>query len=179
MAGALALLLCAALLSAPALAKKKKPVKVEEPPKQEDTADEIFAKSFLGKVHEDDIEIEGWTDLGGGLVSPPVYIREFQNEGGSYLVLTSRELPKGASKGPTTYVVADALFVPKPKAGAFSIACVKDKDETLKYLGVAKGKDNKEWWTDLTRAWEISLETGEIADLKTGGVRCTNPAWGQ
>jgi hypothetical protein len=27
------------------------------------------------------------------------------------------------------------------------------------------------------RAWEISLETGQIASIKAKGIRCTNPAW--
>lgn len=136
--------------------------------------DESFAKSFLGKTYEGDLEIEGWTDFGGGLVSPPVYIRQYQRDDGTFLVLTSRET--SASQ----YVVADALIVPQPQKGAqFSIACVQGEDETLRFLGEAKGPEEKEWWTDVKRAWEISIETGEIAEAKTKGVRCTNVTWGQ
>ena len=47
-------------------------------------------------------------------------------------------------------------------------------------MGEAKGSESKEWWTDVRRAWEIALDTGEIAELeKTKGIRCTNVSWGQ
>jgi hypothetical protein len=74
--------------------------------------------------------------------------------------------------------VADALVVPSPqKDVAFSIACVQGEDGTLRFLGEAKGSETKEWWTDVRRAWEISLETGQIASVKPKGIRCTNPSW--
>jgi len=46
-------------------------------PSEEESADVSFAKSFLGKTYSDELEIEGWTDLGGGLVSPPIYVRHY------------------------------------------------------------------------------------------------------
>jgi hypothetical protein len=150
-------------------------------PTAEEAADESFANSFVGKNYEGDLEIEGWGDLGGGLVAPPVYVHQYQRENGTFLVLTSREQTKASSSAPASYIVADALIVPPPKKGAqFSISCVKGDDETLKYMGEAKGAESKEWWTDVRRAWEISLETGEIVELtKTKGIRCTNVSWGQ
>lgn len=42
-----------------------------KPPTEEESADVTFAKSFLGKTYYDELDIEGWTDLGGGLVAPP------------------------------------------------------------------------------------------------------------
>jgi hypothetical protein len=149
-----------------------------KPPTEEESADITFAKSFVGKTYDDELDIEGWIDLGGGLVAPPVYVREYQREDGTYLVLTSRELAKASGNAPASYQVADALVVPGPqKDVAFSIACVQGDDETLRFLGEAKGSDSKEWWTDVRRAWEISLETGQIASVKPKGIRCTNPAW--
>jgi hypothetical protein len=146
----------------------------------EESPDDKFANSFLGKVYESEIEIDGWTDLGGGLVIPPVYVRHYQREDGTYLVLTSREVAKATRTEPASFVVADALIVPKPKGGAeFSIACVQGKDETLRFMGEAKGSPTKEWWTDVRRAWEITLDTGEIASIKPKGIRCTNVSWGQ
>jgi hypothetical protein len=149
--------------------------------KTEENADENFANSFVGKNYEGDLEIEGWGDLGGGLVAPPVYVHQYQREDGTFLVLTSREQEKAKTGAAAAYVVADALIVPPPKKGAqFSISCVKGDDETLKYMGEAKGSESKEWWTDVRRAWEIALDTGEIAELeKTKGIRCTNVSWGQ
>jgi hypothetical protein len=77
-------------------------------------------------------------------------------------------------------VVADALIVPKPQKDVeFSIACVLGKDETLNFMGEAKGSEEKEWWTDVRRAWQISLETGMIESVKPKGIRCTNASWGQ
>jgi len=166
--------LLAAFLLAPELAFAE-----PKQPTQEESADASFAKSFLGKTYDDELDIEGWTDLGGGLVSPPIYVRQYQREDGTNLVLTSRELAKASGEAPAAYVVLDALVVPPPpKDVAFSIACVMAGDDaSMKYLGEAKGKEDKEWWTDVRRAWEISLETGQIASIKPKGIRCTNPAW--
>jgi hypothetical protein len=169
------LCLVAALLApAPAPAEPK-----NEPP-EEESADVSFARSFLGKSYDDELNIDGWIDLGGGLVAPPIYIREYQREAdGTFLVLTSREVSKASAIAPASYVVTDALVVPKPlKDFQFSIACVLGaEDATLRYLGEARGSETKEWWTEVKRAWEISLETGQIASIKPKGVRCTNPAW--
>jgi hypothetical protein len=161
----------AAVMPALALAEPKQPT-------EEESADATFAKSFLGKTYDDELDIEGWDDLGGGLVAPPIYVRQYQREDGTHLVLTSREVAKASGEAPASYVVLDALLVPKaPKDVELSIACVHGDDGTLKFVGEAKGNEEKEWWTDVRRAWEISLETGQIAAVKLKGIRCTNPGW--
>ena len=149
-------------------------------PSEEESADVSFAKSYVGKTYDDELDIEGWIDLGGGLVAPPIYVRQYQREeDGANLVLTSREVAKASANAPASYVVADALVVPPPqKDVVFSISCVLGGDDaTLKFMGEAKGNEDKEWWTDVRRAWEISLETGQIASIKPKGIRCTNPGW--
>ena len=167
-------LILAALLFAPRLA-----LAAPAEPAPEESADETFAKSFLGKTYDDELEVEGWLDLGGGLVAPPIYVHQYQREqDGTYLVLTSREVAKAAADVPASFVVTDALVVPAPqKQAAFSIACVQGEDATLKFMGEAKGNEEKEWWSDVRRAWEISLETGDIVSIPPKGVRCTNPNW--
>jgi hypothetical protein len=153
-----------------------------EPQAPDDQAldDEDFAKSFVGKNYDGDLEIEGWADLGGGLVAPPIYVHQYQREDGTNLVLTSRELAKATRDAPANRAVVDALIVKPPKGGAeFTISCVQGKDEMLRFMGVAKGPEEKEWWTDVRQAWEISVETGEINTVKAKGVRCTNVSWGQ
>ena len=170
---ALSCFLLATLMPALALAEPKQP-------SEEESADVIFAKSFVGKTYDDELDVEGWIDLGGGLVTPPVYIREYQREAdGTFLVLTSREVSKASAIAPASYVVTDALMVPKPqKDFQFSISCVMVGDDaTLRFMGEAKGSETKEWWTDIKRAWEITLETGQIASVKPKGIRCTNPGW--
>ncbi len=170
----LALLVAALVLLLPrsALAEPKEPA-VEE------NADETFAKSFLGKAYDDELEVEGWMNFGGGLVAPPIYVQQYQREeDGTYLVITSREVAKASADTPASFVVTDALIVPKPqKDAAFSMACVQGEDATLRFMGEAKGKEDKEMWSDVRRAWEISLETGEIASISPRGIRCTNPNW--
>lgn len=171
---ALSLSILAALLLLPRLALAE-----PKPPTEEESAEATFAKSFVGKTYDDEFEVEGWIDLGGGLVAPPIYVREYQRvEDGTYLVLTSREVAKATADAPASYVVTDALVVPPPqKDAAFSIACVQGEDATLKFMGEARGKEDKEMWSDVRRAWEISLETGEIASVPPKGIRCTNPNW--
>jgi hypothetical protein len=149
-------------------------------PSEEENADTSFAASFIGKNYDGDLDVEGWTDLGGGLIAAPIYIHQYQREDGTYLVLTSRQLAKDSRDTPANYEVADALIVPPPQAGVeFTISCVQGNDETLRFIGEAKGPESKEWWTEVRRAWEIALDTGKITSTKTKGVRCTNVSWGQ
>lgn len=167
------LCLAAAVLANAASAEPKAP-------SEEENADANFAKSFLGKTYEGDLEIEGWTDFGGGLVAPPIFVRQYQREDGTFLVLTSRETVPASRGTPAAYVVTDALIVPPPQKGLqFTISCTQGDDYTLRFMGEAKGPESKEWWTDVRRAWEISLETGQISSVGTQGVKCTNISWGQ
>jgi hypothetical protein len=151
-----------------------------KPPSEEENANVAFAASFVGMNYDGELAIEGWTDLGGGLIAAPIFIRHYQRDDGTYLVLTSRQLVKEARDIPGNYEVVDALIVPPPASGVqFTISCVQGQDETLRFIGEAKGPESKEWWTEVRRAWEIDLATGMIASTKTKGVRCTNVSWGQ
>jgi hypothetical protein len=166
LAFAVAVLAGLALAATPASAKKKS--KPAEPVVEESAEDMVFAKSF----------IDGWDDLGGGLVSPPIYVHEYQREDGTLLVLTSKETTPQKGDTPGSYVVLDALLVSKLRPGAvLSVACTQGDDQTLRFIGEAKGSDQKETWTDISRAWEISLETGAITTIKPKGVKCTNPTF--
>jgi hypothetical protein len=171
-----ALAACFAMMAtfpAPAPADPQQPTK-------EQSADASFAASFVGKTYDDELDVEGWTDLGGGLAVPPIFVHEYQREDGTFLVLTSIERAKETATAPASFEVADALIVPPlQKDVEFSISCAQGQDETLRFLGVAKGDEQQEWWTDVRRAWEISLDTGKIASTRTKGVRCTNVSWGQ
>ncbi|MGH6826657.1 hypothetical protein [Methyloceanibacter sp.] len=168
-------LLGAAMVLVPALARTE-----PKAPSEEENADVAFAASFVGKNYDGDLDIEGWSDLGGGLIAAPIFIHQYQREDGTYLVLTSRQLAKESKDTPANYEVADALIVPPPQAGVeFTISCVQGKDEMLRFIGEAKGPESKEWWTEVRRAWEIALDTGKISSAKTKGVRCTNVSWGQ
>ncbi len=171
---AAAVLALAPLATSPASAKKKPP----EPVVEENAADLVFAKSFVGKTYDDELDIEGWEDLGGGLVSPPIYVHEYRREDGTVLVLTSKETAPQKGDTPGSYIVVDALLVSKLRPDAvLSVACVQGGDQTLRFIGEARGSEQKDWWTDVSRAWEISLETGAITPIKPKGVKCTNPTF--
>ena len=166
-----AVCLAVAFLASTAHAEPETPAE-ETPPAEEKMSDASFAGSFVGKTYGGNLDVEGWTGLGGGLVSPPIHVHHYQKEDGTFLVLTSKQTGKGA------YVVADALVVAKTKKGyQFTISCTQGKDHTLRFMAEASGRDAKEWWSNLRRAWEISLETGEITKIKNRGIKCTNPAW--
>jgi hypothetical protein len=168
-------ILFAALAAAPA------PLAAEpQAPTTEQSADVTFGTSFIGKIYDDELEVEGWEDLGGGLVAQPIFVHEYQREDGTFLVLTSRQLAKETNTSPASYEVVDALIVRPPASGVeFTISCVQGLDETLRFMGEAKGDEQQEWWSDVRRAWEIVLETGKIVAAKTKGIRCTNVSWGQ
>lgn len=185
----------ALLLASPAYAEPEVPAEEEDP-------DAKLVESLRGKSYTGDLPIEGWTDYGGGLVSPPIYVHLYQREDGSSLVLTSKLSNK-------KYVVTDARIISKPWKGyAISIACTQGDDFTLRFIGDARGPEEKEWWTEVRRAWEIEIvpkpdpvaeeeaeaaaepaktETeaeakpdpmpGKITKADTRGVKCTNPNW--
>lgn len=149
-------------------------------PTKQQSADTTFATGFVGRVYEDELAIDGWEDQGGGLVAPPIFVHEYKREDGTLLVLTSRQLSKETATAPASYEVVDALIVKAPQPGVeFSISCAQSPDETLRFIGEVKGDEDQEWWNDVRRAWEISLETGKIVTAKTKGIRCTNVSWGQ
>jgi hypothetical protein len=54
-----------------ALLPERAPAEPKQPT-EEESADVAFARSFLGKTYDDELDIEGWNDLGGGLVAPPI-----------------------------------------------------------------------------------------------------------
>ncbi len=189
--------LAGALFGAAASAEPKAPT-------EEENADANFAKSLLGTAYDSDLDVQGWTDFGGGLVSPPVYVRHYQREDGTSLILTSKHTPNAS----TRYVVIDALLISKPWAGyAISLACPIGEDFTLRFIGEARGPDEKEWWTEVRRAWDIEIEPlpaaepetdtetapetesapepntepkreiGTLSKADTKGIKCTNPNW--
>lgn len=189
------------LVAGPARAEPEAPIE-EEAVAEDADPDESFAKSLLGKSYSGELEIEGWTNFGGGLVSPPVYVNLYQREDGTSLVVTSTLVNKN-------YVVTDALIVSKPWKGyVISTSCMQGEDFTLRFVGETRGLEDKEWWTEVRRAWEIevppkpdaeaeaetSTETespkseteseakpqpmpGKITKANPKGVKCTSPAW--
>src|SRR5262249_53965607 len=166
--------------SIPRAAKSNNRPKQEQQKPPDDSPGVVFAKGLIGNTYENALAVDGWAEIDGGLVAPPIYVHRYQREDGTYLVLTSQEVKKATPTAPASYVVTDALIVPKPQPDVqFSIACVLGKDEMLNFMGEAKGNEDKEWWTDVRRAWQISLETGAIASVPPKGIRCTNAGYGQ
>ena len=51
-------------------------------PSEEENADAAFAASYIGKNYDGDLDIEGWDDLGGGLIAAPIFIHQYQREDG-------------------------------------------------------------------------------------------------
>jgi hypothetical protein len=142
--------LASLLVTGPARAAPEAPVDEEAVAEDEDP-DESLAKSLLGKSYSGELEIEGWTNLGGGLVSPPVYVNQYQREDGTSLVVTSKVSNKD-------YVVTDALIISKPWKGyVISTSCMQGEDFTLRFVAETRGLEDKEWWTEVRRAWEIEV----------------------
>lgn len=190
------------LFVGPAVAEPEDPAEAEAPA-EEVNPDESLAKSLLGKEYEGELEVEGWTNFGGGLVSPPIYVNLYQREDGTSLVVTSKLSSQ-------KYVVIDTLIVSKPWKGyAISTSCTKGDDFMLRFVGEARGPEDKEWWTEVRRAWEIAVEPepapegeaeteaqtepepeaeteaesapkpaiGTISKTDARGVKCASPNW--
>lgn len=135
--------------------------------------DEDFAKTLIGATYSGSFELEGWTDQGGGLVLPPIYVHHYNRKDGTILVVTAKETGSSAN-----FEITDTLLANKPHKGyTFSTSCMKGDDYTLRFMGEVSGKDESEWWTNLRKAWEIDIETGKISDAGAKGVKCVNPNW--
>lgn len=135
--------------------------------------DEDFAKGLIGQKHAGNFELDGWTDQGGGLVLPPIYVHHYTRKDGTILVVTAKE-----TESSPRFEVTDTLLADKPHKGyTFSTSCMKGDDYTLRFMGEVSGKDESEWWTNLRKAWEIDIETGKISDVGARGVKCVNPNW--
>ena len=63
-------ILCRSILAAALLLIPQLALSEPKQPTEEESADVTFAKSFLGKTYDDELDVEGWINLGGGLVSP-------------------------------------------------------------------------------------------------------------
>lgn len=161
---------------APAEADVSEETGAEAAPEDAPISDEDFAKSLVGKTYTGSFELDGWTNVGGGLVLPPFYVQHYSREDGTVLVLTAKSAEEDGSS--SDFEITDALTTDKPHKGyTFSTACMKGEDFTLRYMGEASGKDEAEWWTNLRKAWEIDVETGKMSSVNARGVKCTNPNW--
>jgi hypothetical protein len=148
----------------------------EESAEAEPISDEDFAKTLIGETYAGNFDVDGWTNVGGGLVLPPIYVQHYTRDDGTVLVLTAKSANEDGSS--SDFEITDALVADKPRKGyTFSTACMKGDDYTLRFIGEASGKDAAEWWTNLRTAWEIDVETGKISSVNARGVKCTNPNW--
>jgi hypothetical protein len=148
----------------------------EESTDAEPMSDEAFAKTLIGETYAGNFDVDGWTNVGGGLVLPPIYVQHYTRDDGTVLVLTAKSAKEDGSS--SDFEITDALVADKPRKGyTFSTACMKGDDYTLRFMGEASGKDAAEWWTNLRNAWEIDVETGKISSVNARGVKCTNPNW--
>ncbi|ODR96011.1 hypothetical protein AUC69_01940 [Methyloceanibacter superfactus] len=50
---------------------------------------------------------------------------------------------------------------------AISIACTQGDDFTLRFIGDARGPEDREWWTEVRRAWAIELPPKPKAKAET------------
>lgn len=150
----------------------------EAAPEDAPISDEDFAKGLIGTTYAGSFDLDGWTNLGGGLVLPPIYVQQYTRDDGRVLVLTAKETEAAGRGAAANFEVTDALMADKPRKGyTFSTACMKGDDYTLRFMGEVSGKDAAEWWTNLRKAWEIDIETGKISSVNARGVKCTNPNW--
>ena len=107
---------CAALAATAATLILLPSLALTEPqaPSGEEIDDANFGKSFVGKVYDGELEIEDWNDLGGGLVSPPIYIHQYQRDNGTI----SRSMHAGSGSRAASGVHARG---PAPACGRRSL----------------------------------------------------------
>jgi len=149
---------------------------------------ESFKTRLVGKVYEgdeldDEPVIEGWEDLGGGLMIEPVWFHYFRRNDDAYLVLANMALPRQLDAVHTPFRIADVLFVPSLEKGQeVAFHCrLKGTKRKLAIVAVIKPdyENEEEWWKDIRQAWTISLDSGRFSTIDTDGVACVNEGWGR
>jgi hypothetical protein len=158
----------------------------------DDAADVDIAETLktrlVGKVYEgdeldDQLVIEGWEDLGGGLMIEPIWFHYFRRKDDAYLVLANMALPRRHPDAKNlSFRITDVLVVPPLEEGQEVAFYCRVKGSKRKRAIVAviqpDYEKQEEWWKDLLRAWTISLDSGQLAIIDTAGVECVNEGWG-
>jgi len=138
---------------------------------------------LVGRTHEGDLKIPGWEDRGGGQLVDSVWYSVFRRSDGAFRVVINRSLGYRPGSQFMSFRVTDVVATdPYPQEIDILFVCKSSrvaKPGTLIAAVRIDIKDEKEWWTDVRRAWTISVQTGRLTETETRGVQCLNEAWGR
>jgi hypothetical protein len=137
----------------------------------------------IGTTHEGDLKIPGWEDRGGGQLNGPIWYSLFRRPDGAFRAIINRSLGYLRGSKYMTFRVTDVLTtIPYPEEMDFLFVCQSPRAaKPGAVIAVVRidMKNEKEWWTDIRRAWTVSIDTGRSSETDTRGVRCLNEGWGR
>jgi len=159
-----------------------RPGNVPPSPQPKPQIDEMLKSRLVGHVYEGNLEIEGWEDRGGGLIIAPIWYSQYEREDGAHLVLANVAQPLRPRAMQTTFHIADILLIPAlAKGQEVSYFCrLAGQGTTQAIIAIIQPNRDyeEEWWKDVRRAWNISLQSGRIAPIDPDGIECINEGWG-
>jgi hypothetical protein len=138
---------------------------------------------LVGRVYEGHLSLDGWEDLGGGLLAQPVWFHHYRRADGVQLVLIDWAQPRRPGAQQATFRVTDVLLTP-PLQNGLSLAfnCRQSRrNVTQKIIAVIRAdrQHASEWWRDVKLAWSVSLDDGRITPISPAGIECANEGWGE
>lgn len=133
---------------------------------------------LIGTRIEGEFPIEGWEDMGGGLLQDPVWFAQYRRSDGAQLVLVEWGLPRCPGAKHLTFQVTDVLVTPPLRNdAALSFFCkTAQPNVTQKILAIVTADPGQEWWRDIQQAWAIDLDSGRIRPIPPAGITCVNEA---
>ena len=143
---------------------------------------EALKARLVGQVYEGGLDLEGWEDLGGGLIAEPVWFQYYQRADGAYLVLANLAQPRASEEENLPFRIADLVLIPPLEEGqelAFECRAAGGGRGRVVIAVVRPDHAHEaEWWRDVAMAWEISRQSGRLKPVAPKGIECVNESWG-
>jgi hypothetical protein len=137
-------------------------------------------ENLIGKVFEGALPVEGWDNMGGGLLAGSVWFTQYRRSDGAFLVLSLLALPPRPNSQQTPFKVADVLYVPPLEPGYdLSTLCRPIQgSQSQKFIAVVRLEDS-EIMRDVRQVWTVDVSSGRIVPVMPVNVECFNEGWGE
>ncbi|MDQ2092257.1 hypothetical protein [Marimonas arenosa] len=135
---------------------------------------------LVGTIVEGAFPLDGWQDMGGGLLEEPVWFSHYRRPDRAQLVLVQWMLPRRSGTQQATFQITDVLVTPAlPKDSELAFYCREAQPNvTRKIIAVVRPDMKQEWWRDVRQAWAVDLGSGRIQTFAPQGIECVNEGWG-
>jgi len=132
---------------------------------------EIQNLNLIGTEYDGGLDIPGWENEGGGLMSEPVWYHHYTRSDDAQLVLIEWALPRKPGATLTPFRITDVLVIPRVEKGlGLTFDCEPPRTNVFeKVFAVVRIDIRQKWWRDVRKAWKV--ETRHRHDLACSDQR--------